>query len=172
MNQDQNKTPEEIIAEYKQQQKSKKGKKRKIIIGVVVGWIVLSSLVNVFSGESGSTDATFTSSASTTVEDTSWIPAGFNSYLGDSNLAWRWGSKSETNCTYSDGSCWSIVAIAKNGCPRSLYGEINIFDSNDVQISYTNDTLGTVAPMQKVKLTFDTFEESASSANISRFSCY
>lgn len=100
-----------------------------------------------------------------------WYPAGFTAYAYDETLAWRWGTSKETNCTYDSASCWSVLVISKNGC-SSLYGEIKIFDSSDVQIDYTNDTTSTVSPLQKVKLTFDTFNDNASSANIGKLSCH
>lgn len=99
-----------------------------------------------------------------------WYPSDFTEF--SNNLAWRWGIKAETNCSYSSGSCWSVMVIAKNGCPSSLYGEIKIFDTSDIQIDYTNDTTSTVSPMQKVKLTFDTFNKEASTAQIGDLSCY
>ena len=64
------------------------------------------------------------------------------------------------------------MVIAKSGCSSSLYGEINIFDSSDVQIDYTNDSTSTVSPMQKVKLTFDTFNDQAQTAQIGELRCY
>lgn len=167
MDSDNSKSPEEVVAEYKKNQKQKR---KKIIIGVIVGWLIVSQLGNLLGEDTNSTNTE--SSTNNSMIDVAWIPEGFNPYPDDSNLAWRWGSSSETECSYSSGACWTIIAIAKDGCKRSLYGEVNIFDNNDIQISYTNDTLGAVAPMQKVKLTFDTFEDTAASANISRFSCY
>jgi hypothetical protein len=99
-----------------------------------------------------------------------WYPDGFTEF--SSNLAWRWGTKAETNCSYSSGACWSVMVISKSGCPSSLYGEIKIFDASDVQIDYTNDTTSTVSPLQKVKLTFDTFNKEAETAQIGELSCY
>jgi hypothetical protein len=99
-----------------------------------------------------------------------WYPADYEEY--SSNLAWRWGTSKETNCSYSSGSCWSVMVMSKSGCSSSLYGEIKIFDSGDVQIDYTNDSTSTVSPMQKVKLTFDTFNEQARSAQIGELKCY
>ena len=111
-----------------------------------------------------------TDSLSDTINN-SWIPSGFTQYSDDKNLAWRWGTKKETNCSYSSASCWSMIVISNNGC-SSLYGEIKIFDSSDIQIDYTNDTTSTVSPLQKVKLTFDTFNDNASGALIGKLSCY
>jgi hypothetical protein len=164
------KSPEEVIAEYKQARNSKR---KKIILIVVGGFIALSVLGNLT--DSGSESSVSTSENSTTVSGTNdslWVPTGFFGYEEDRNLAWRWATESELNCTYSSGACWSMILLAKEGCSRSLYGEVNIFDKNDVQISYTNDTLGTVQPMQKVKLTFDTLDDAADTARLSRFSCY
>lgn len=168
------KTPEEVIAQYKIEQAEISKRRTKIALVGIAIIAVLFAIGSVTKDRPvGSTAPTFwdgTTAAES--DDSSWIPSGFDGYAKDDNLAWRWGSNAETACTYSSGACWSVILVAKDGCPNSLYGEVNIFDKNDVQISYTNDTLGTVQPMQKVKLTFDTLDDSSDSANISRFSCY
>ena len=41
-----------------------------------------------------------------------WYPSDFTEF--SNNLAWRWGTKAETNCSYSSGACWSVMVIAKN----------------------------------------------------------
>jgi hypothetical protein len=64
------------------------------------------------------------------------------------------------------------MLISHDGCSDSLYGEVNIFDKNGVQIAYTNDSLSVVQPLQKVRLTFDTFDEAAHTAGVAKFSCY
>jgi hypothetical protein len=172
MDENQNKTPEEIIADYKRSRKSRNGK---ILLGVIGGFFALS-IIGAIAGSTGSDSSNDSSTSNSTdvVEsvDDSWAPTGFNVWSGDSDLAWRWGTRSETKCTYSSGSCWSVMVVTKYGCPSSLYGEINIFDSSDIQIAYTNDTLSTVQPGQQVKMTFDTFNEDADTANIAKFSCY
>ena len=167
------KSPEEIIADYKASRAAKNKNLTKFVLIGIFALVVLYVIGNNSENKNGS-NTTTNSSTSTDVEayDDTWIPSGFTGYVSDDNIAWRWGTKTETNCSYSSGSCWTVVLIAKNGCPQSLYGEVNIFDKGDIQISYTNDTLGTVQPMQKVKLTFDTLDELAQSANISKFSCY
>jgi hypothetical protein len=65
-----------------------------------------------------------------------------------------------------------MMVIAKNGCDRSLYAEISILDKSEVQIGYTNDTLSQALPMQENKLIFNTYEEAAYSARLSKISCY
>ena len=166
------KTPEEVIAEYKEQQRLKGQKRLKIVLGVIVGFVVLSVIGNMTGSGSSSSSVAPPVTTTTSDYDDSWIPSGFDGYTEDDTIAWRWATKSEVDCTYSTGACWSVILIAKEGCPRSLYGEVNIFDKNDIQISYTNDSVASVQPMQKVKLTFDTLDDSAQTANISKFSCY
>lgn len=165
------KSPEEVIAEYKASQYLKSQKRLKIGAAVIFIFVILSVIGN-FTNESDESNLPAPSAAPTAAYDDSWIPSGFTGYVDDENLAWRWAIKSEVDCTYSSGACWSAVLISKEGCKSSLYGEVNIFDKNSVQISYTNDSVGRVQPMQKVKLTFDTLDDSADSANISKFSCY
>lgn len=99
-----------------------------------------------------------------------WFPNGFSEY--QEGIAWRWGSNKETNCSYSSGSCWSVIVISRYGCPRSIYAELAIYDSGDTQIDYTNDTTTNVLAMEKVKLTFDTFNEEASTARLAELNCY
>lgn len=130
----------------------------------------VSALSNGTDQTSGtSTDSNFSDTPTPIIEDTSWIPTGFNDYGG--GIAWRWGSSSETRCTYDTGSCWSVMVIAKYGCPNGLYAEIAILDKSDIQIDYTNDTSTNVPPMQKVRLTFDTFNDAAYSARLSKLDC-
>jgi hypothetical protein len=153
-------------------------KKRFIIPIVFVALSIIGNLSDGLSGSSPSNDLTMEQQrqkasdelASKYTVEPAWYPDGFNEY--SENVAWRWGTSKETDCSYSSGSCWSAIIISKEGCPNSLYGEIKIFDSSDVQIDYTNDTASTVSPMQKVKLTFDTFNDNASTAQIGKLSCY
>jgi hypothetical protein len=160
-------TPEEIIAQYKS---AKRKKRSKIIVGVIVAFIVLSAIGS--TQEDSQKSVINSSASSSSAADSSWVPSGFTQWVSDDNLAWRWATSAETTCTYGTGACWAAMVVSKDGCPRSLYAEVNIFDKNDVQISYTNDTLSSVQPLQKVRLTFDTFSDEAQTAQISKFSCY
>jgi hypothetical protein len=173
MDADTPKSPEEVIAEYREQQRLKKAQNGKILIVVLVIFSAILALGSWVDNQEGTSSASSSAVATNTpTYDDSWVPTGFTGYPEDDNLAWRWATKSEVDCTYSSGACWSVVLISKNGCPSSLYGEVNIFDKNDIQISYTNDSVARVQPMQKVKLTFDTLDDAADTASISKFSCY
>ena len=101
--------------------------------------------------------------------DTSWIPSDFNGYSKDSNIAWRWAKDKEVDCDY--GSCWGIMILAKDGC-SSMYAEINIFDKNEIQIDWTNESTSIIQPMQKVLLSFSESNDSAQFAQIAELNCH
>ena len=103
--------------------------------------------------------------------DTSWRPTGFALWREDFSVAWRWLDDDELTCKYGD-SCWGIMVVTEKGCPNSLYGEVSILDSAKVQIGYTNDSLSSTLPLQKSKMIFESFEEDANSAVVSKLSCY
>jgi hypothetical protein len=149
---------------------AKRFKKWQWALIIFISLVVLGQL---FGGNVESSTSSSSSSSSTTVEsyDSSWIPSDFSGYPSDDNVAWRWGTKSETNCSYSSGACWSAMVITRDGCPSGIYAEIAILDKSGVQIDYTNDTTTRVLPNTKVKLTFDTFNEEADTAQIGEISC-
>ena len=129
-------------------------------------WCPSNPSIPAFSSECGN-DSVNTNVAS----DTSWIPSNFDSWSADSNVAWRWLKSNEYACEYGDG-CWGMMLIAKSGCPSGLYVELSLLDKNDVQVGYTNETVGSALPMQKTKMIFNSFEESAESGRISKINCY
>lgn len=141
-----------------------------IMIPIMLIILVLSVIVNVFFPSSSTPDESQTTSTAP-IYDSSWIPSDFSGYPDDDNVAWRWGTRSETNCSYSSGSCWSVMLITRDGCPSGMYAELAIFDGSGVQIDYTNDSTTRVSPNTKVKLTFDTFNEQADTARLSEVSC-
>jgi len=100
----------------------------------------------------------------------SWEPANFKVWSDNPNVAWRWLKGNEFRCTAD--SCWGMLIIAKEGCTNSLYAELSVLDANNVKIGYTNDSIGSTLPMQKAKMIFNTYEEDAKSATISKISCY
>lgn len=102
-----------------------------------------------------------------------WYPEGFNEYKGDSQIAYRWLTYgSEYSCSYSGSYCFGMYVIARNGCPTSVYVELNLLDGSDTNLGYTNDTTAALAPGQKAKLVFDTFADGVESANLAEISCY
>ena len=129
-------------------------------------WCPSNPKIPAFSSECGNDSA---NSAAPT--DTSWLPSNFDVWSADPNVAWRWLKANEYACEYGDG-CWGMMLIAKSGCPSGLYVELSLLDKNDVQVGYTNETVGSALPMQKTRMIFNSFEESAESGRISKISCY
>jgi hypothetical protein len=156
------KTPEEVVREYK--------KKQEIRRNVWVGIAVFFGFVWAYNYVTNPNGVTPTSVSSPAPIDTSWIPTEFDSYSDDPNVGWRWLRTNEFSCT--GDSCWGMMIIAKDGCDRSLYAEISILDKNEVQIGYTNDSVSQALPMQKSKLIFNTYEDEANTARLSKISCY
>jgi hypothetical protein len=99
--------------------------------------------------------------------DDSWVPAGFKAWREDSNIAWRWANKS--NCNEYD--CVTAEFISLYGCPSGLYVALNWLDGNDSVVGYTNETLPSLLPSQNAKLTFEDYEDSGQSGQISSIRC-
>ena len=99
-------------------------------------------------------------------------PAGYTIAPGEPTVGWRWMDGKEFDCTYSRGSCFGVEAVARDGCPSSLYVELSLQDASGTAIGMTNDTVGSVSPGQHAKLIFDTFEEAVRKARIAEVSCY
>lgn len=158
---------EESAKEELRKIKKKQKTRSNIFITVVVLFIVVWLLSQDYSTQSESSSSVTTPTATI---DTSWVPSGYNSWSDNPNVAYRWLEDDEYNCI--GDSCWGIMVIAKNGCDTSLYAEISILDKSEVQVGYTNDSVSSALPMQKSKLIFDSFEDSARKARLSKISCY
>ena len=98
-----------------------------------------------------------------------WYPRGFTGY-GD-GLAWEWIDNND--CGYSDGYCWGIWLVSRDGCPSGVYAEVNI-KSGGVVIDYSNDSLGSLAANDVAKLDFVAFEDGYGTltAQITDINCY
>lgn len=142
-----------------------------IILIIIVGLWFVGNLSSEDKPVTSSSNSSASSSVDIPTYDDSWIPSDFSGLSENDNVAWRWGTSSETNCTYSSSSCWSVMIITRDGCPSGIYAELAILDRSDVQIDYTNDSTTSVPPNTKVKLTFDTFNEEADTARIGEITC-
>ena len=67
---------------------------------------------------------------SRTAAATRWWPSDYSLVPSDPTVAFRWMKSSEFDCTFSTGKCWAIEAIARDGCPSSLYIELSILDTS------------------------------------------
>lgn len=178
-----------VLPEVKQSSLKSKKTIGNIVFAVIVGLAAVGYLINqntmdqendsywcesnpsipAFSKDCGK--STQTEEVTQAVPDTSWVPSNFNVWSEDFNVAYRWLEGNEFECDYGD-SCWGMMIITKVGCPNSLYAELSILDKNDVQISYTNDSLSSALPLQKSKMVFRTYEVAAETARIAKISCY
>lgn len=167
---------EEIESTFSQKKKTSLGKK----IGIgFVGFIVFCFILGFLGGGSSSdttstasSDTTSTASSNTAATETPWYPSGYSEV--QDGIAFKWMTTAEDNASdaCTGDHCWGAFVIARDGCPSSLYAEITLLDAQDVQIGYTNDTVGSVAPGTKARLMFNTYESSARQAQLAKVSCY
>lgn len=123
-----------------------------------MGW--LSGVGN----QSSTSDSPSQSSAS----DSSWIPAGFDSW--DENLAYKWVENPTCN-DYS--TCAAIQVVSNVECPSNLYAELILQDENYVQYNYTNDSQGSLSKGSTAELTFNFLpDERFSHFKLSKISCH
>ena len=74
------KSPEEVVKEFKKKQELR----RNILVGIAI------VLFGVWAFNSGSSTQNSSSAPAPVEVDLSWIPADFNSWSDDTNVAWRW----------------------------------------------------------------------------------
>lgn len=164
------KSPEEVIAEYKEQQRLKGQQRTKIVAGVIAFLVVLGIIGSFTDSNDASESGTYKTIPSV---DTSWITGDFVPWEDGSNLAYSSGSVPSSSCGY--GSCLGITVASKNGCPNSLYAEIELLDKNDVKIGYSNDSIGSLSPASKAKLIFHIQDSELMQSkmwNVTKISCY
>jgi len=137
---------------------------------IVFLFVIIGAALSPSKGSFSEVTKSATSNSTTSAAPKSiWYPSGYNLY--SDNVAWQWAANTTFQCSYSSGSCWAVNLVAKDGCPTGIYAEIAILDRQGVQIDYTNATNTNVPPLQKVRLTFDTFNEAANSARLTKVSC-
>jgi hypothetical protein len=67
-----------------------------------------------------------------------------------------------------------IYVISKEGCPRTVYAEMDIIDKAGVKIAYSNDSLNSLNSLEQGMLVFDfTLDEilSMGETRVSDISC-
>ena len=163
-------SPEEVIARFKEQQRLQGQRRTKIVLGVVAVLAILSVLGSLTNSSDSTSSTTEVVSSSV---DTSWITGDFIPWGDGSNLAYSIGSVSNSACGY--GACLGITVASKNGCPNSLYAEIELLDKNDVKIGYSNDSIGSLSSASKGQLIFRIQDSELSQAkmwNVTKISCY
>lgn len=97
-----------------------------------------------------------------------WYPRGYDEV--QDGIAFKWLENVGNDCY----GCryWTADVIPRDGCPSSLYVELSIEDRSGAAIGYTNDAVGRVQPMQRARMSFETYEDAAARASIAEVSCY
>lgn len=100
--------------------------------------------------------------------DVSWVPGGYTPWRLDKSVAWKWVNNAGNDCY----SCryWTVQVISKYGCANGIYGEINI-ERNGTVVSYTNDSLSYLSPMQTGRLSFETYLEGSFQGSLTELNC-
>ena len=84
----------------------------------------------------------------------------------DSNIAWKWINGRD--CSYS--YCWHVGVVTNTGCPSGVYVEVNILDSGDNVIDYSNGTLSSLGPSQTGIIEIS--NSYSATGQISKISCH
>ena len=102
MNYENEKSPEEVVREYKKKMEFRRN------FFILIGTI----FVIIWAFNSGSANNSNNSKAISEEADSSWIPSGFDSWK-DPNIAWRWLETNEYEC--NGDACWGVMIISKKG---------------------------------------------------------
>jgi hypothetical protein len=108
-------------------------------------------------------------SLSTLAASVPWYPDGYNEWSSDTNVAWKW--LDVYDCNFGDW-CWKVQVVTKTGCPGGLYAEINILDSADNVVDFTNDTVSSLGPGDSAILEFGTYNSVHAAGQMSKISCH
>lgn len=99
-----------------------------------------------------------------------WYPRGYNAYLADEDIAWRWSNTRECQSS-SYGYCWGMLIKVRSACPSYLYAEVEIKTGSRV-IDFSNDTLSGLDPGETGELSFEHYGGSGTLyASLSEISC-
>ena len=102
--------------------------------------------------------------------DVTWVPSGYTAWSDDKSVAYKWNNNAGSDCY--DCSYWNLDVISKNGCYDGIYGELNIQNkSSGVVISYTNDSLNYLGPLQPGRLSFETYIEGSITGVLTELNC-
>jgi hypothetical protein len=98
-----------------------------------------------------------------------WYPDGFNEWSDDSSIAWKWVDGG--GCNLGDW-CWHIKVITEGGCPNGVYAEMNILDSADNVVDYSNDTVPSLAAGSTALLEFATYNSTHAAGQMVTITCH
>jgi hypothetical protein len=100
--------------------------------------------------------------------DITWVPDGYTAWIEDKSVAYKWIKGAGNDC-YSC-SYWTLEIVSKYGCTDGLYGEMNI-EKNGVVVSYANDSISFLGPLQKGRLSFETYQSGPFQGDLTELNC-
>lgn len=100
--------------------------------------------------------------------DITWVPSGYTPWRDDKSIAYKFIKNVGNDCY----SCiyWTVEVVSKLGCSGGVYGELNI-ERNGTVIDYTNDSLSYLAPLQKGRLSFETYKDGSFQGRVTELNC-
>lgn len=98
-----------------------------------------------------------------------WYPEGFSEWTGDSNIAWKWVTG--MYCDLGDW-CWHIKVISDSGCADGVYAELNLLDSGDNVIGFTNDSVASLGAREVAIMELSTYNDRVDSGRLVTLNCH
>ena len=139
----------------------------KVFLGILLALAILGT-ISAFSDK----PSAIQTSSEVKVEP-SWIPSDYFSWPENPNVAYKYVDEvPDSKCTLD--ICMGIYVISKEGCPRTIYAEMDIIDKSGIKIAYSNDSLNSLNPLEQGMLVFDfTLDEilSMGETRVSDISC-
>ena len=145
----------------------------KVVVFIILAIVALIFVIPLINGGTASQQS-INGASSSEFSDNNWTPPpgfiktrsdGFNSV----NIGVRWLEAKDYECRFGR-ACWGMEFVSEEPCSH-FYAAITLLDSANTNIGFTNDSTTGVAAGQKVRLVFETYEEGARSAELSRVSC-
>jgi hypothetical protein len=120
----------------------------KVFLGIFLALLILGT-INSLSGK-----PTAEQTSSQIKVEPSWIPSDFFYWPENPNVAYKYVEEvPDSKCTLD--ICMGIYVVSKEGCPRTIYAEMDIIDKSGIKIAYSNDSLNSLSPLEQGMLVFD-----------------
>jgi hypothetical protein len=135
-------------------------------------FMLISSISSMFSNQN-QTSQSIPTASKTYTQSPPWYDSDLALWSDDQSLAYTSFEVSSSECGY--GGCLGIIVQTQNGCSNTMYAEIELLDSSDINVGYSNDLIGRVSAGKKAKLIFHLSDSeilSAKNWNVTKINCY
>lgn len=105
------------------------------------------------------------------VIDYSWVPDGYDWHSDD--FATKWVTN-EGDWPCSDCNFWKLKIVPHYDCYSGVYAEINMLDSAETVVDWTNDSLPSLSAGQTGLLVFENypFDDNIDSGQLTELTCH